>query len=109
MIKIINMIEINKVEDIVFRLISEFSYSEKEARQAAQDLLKSDPKVKGAFDVWWDTGVFDDALECEGYTLDKLIKEHSLMPVAAFLTLDWLIKEPEKAKRFLEKGYDMII
>jgi len=36
------------------------------------------------------------------------MNEFDMNPIAGFLTLDWLMKEPEKAKLTLEQGYDTI-
>ncbi len=33
---------------------------------------------------------------------------HKMNPIAAFLTLDWLIREPEQAIESLKHGYDFI-
>lgn len=51
-------------------------------------------------------GVVDD-IEIEGYSVAKL-KEQGLNELAAFGTLDWLKREPEKAKKSLEKGHDFV-
>ena len=36
-------------------------------------------------------------LSIAGYTLQRLIDEHGMLPVAAFLTLDWLLRDPARA------------
>jgi hypothetical protein len=38
------------------------------------------------------------ACEKEGYDFERLIEEKKLHPIGAFLALDWLRREPEKAK-----------
>ena len=47
-------------------------------------------------------------IDIESWSLENLIKEKSLHPVGAFIILDWLQREPEKAKRALERGFDSI-
>lgn len=59
--------------------------------------------IKSSFENWYQTGIIP-ADKIDGY--DFLVLTHSfhMKPVGAFLTLDWLIKEPEKAKIALSKG-----
>ena len=65
--------------------------------------------MKVAFLQWWQTGVLDRTLEIAGYTLTRLIHGHAMSPIAAFLTLDWLDREPENAKASLGRGHDQIV
>lgn len=50
-----------------------------------------------SFARWWETGELP-TVEVEGYTAGRLAKERSLNPMAALLTLDWLLREPEAAR-----------
>lgn len=45
----------------------------------------------------------------EGYTVDSLMKEKGLEFVASILTLDWLSRDPDTAKKAIEEGYDKIL
>ena len=38
--------------------------------------------------------------------LQKLIEKHGFNPMNAFLTMDWLIREPTKVLRGLSRGRD---
>lgn len=44
----------------------------------------------------------------EGYTVKGLIKDYSMNPIAAYLTLDYLEKQPDEAKKSLKKGHDIV-
>ena len=54
------------------------------------------------------TGKDAPQVEVEGYTVEKLKKGHGMNEIAAVLTLDWLKREPEEAKKSLKKGHDFI-
>lgn len=43
-------------------------------------------------------------LVVEGFSFNDLISKWGMNPVGAFITLDWLIREPEKAKKALNRG-----
>ncbi len=95
-------------DEIIPRLISEFGYTEKNAERIALNLQECTPVVQEAFEKWWRGEGLDTHLEVKGYTLKRLIEEQGLRPIAAFLDLDWLIREPEKALKALSRGYDII-
>lgn len=97
-----------KLEEIIPRLVTEFGYTEKSAESVARDLLACTPIVRAAFGKWWRGEGLDTSLEVKGYTLKRLIKEYGFLPLAAFLDIDWLIREPEKASRALSEGYDIV-
>lgn len=61
------------------------------------------PIIKDSFQKWAKTGKSSDTA-IEGYCFDDLVKKYGMKPVGAFITLDWLIREPEKAKASLAKG-----
>lgn len=89
------------------RLTAEFGYSPNYAPIVAQKLLNCAAPIKTAFEQWWQTGELP-ALEIEGYTFKELICDYKQKSVAAFLTLDWLVREPELAKSSLRRGYDSV-
>jgi hypothetical protein len=89
------------------RLQSEYGYPLKGAQLMAEKLVACQPVIKGAFMKWWQAGEFTP-LEVEGYTWNQLMEKHGMKPLAALVTLDWLLREPEKAKQSLRKGHDFI-
>jgi hypothetical protein len=95
-------------DEIIPRLVSEFGYTEKNAERVAHNLQECTPVVQEAFEKWWRGEGLDAHLEVKGYTLKRLIEEYGLRPIAAFLDLDWLIREPEQALKALSRGYDVI-
>jgi hypothetical protein len=95
-------------DEMIARLVSEFGYTEKNVARVALDLQACTPVVQEAFEKWWCGEGLDPHLEVKGYTLKRLIEEYGLGPVAAFLDIDWLIQEPERALKALSRGYDII-
>ena len=93
--------------DLIPRLISEFGYSFDGAKLVAQKLCICPPKIKDAFQKWWTDGSISPVAVAE-VTVHQLMTEHGMKPIAAFLTLDWLIREPDKAKASLLRGHDRI-
>jgi len=47
--------------------------------------------------------------EIEGYSMNRLLTEHNMTPIAAFLTLDWLMREPAIALASLNKGRESLV
>jgi hypothetical protein len=93
---------------LIPRLVSEFGYADKEAEEVASDLQACTPWVQAAFKKWWQGEGLDASLEIQGYTLQRLIDEYSLKPIGAFLTMDWLTREPSEAMAALAEGYDLV-
>jgi hypothetical protein len=57
------------------------------------------PEVQVAFWEWFATGVLPD-MRVAGFSAQDLL-ERKRHPVQVFLTLDWLIKEPARAREFM--------
>lgn len=96
------------VEDLLPRLENEFGYPQSGAKLVAEKLVICDPLISGAFWEWWQTGKAKLELEIEGFSLARLMNEHQMKPIAAFLTMDWLLREPQKAATSLRRGHDNI-
>ena len=52
-----------------------------------------DERIKAAFEEWVDSNVIP-TIEIEGWSYNKLVENFKMRPVAAFLALDWLTREP---------------
>ncbi|MCF0185546.1 MAG: hypothetical protein HUJ98_03545 [Bacteroidaceae bacterium] len=66
-------------------------------------IMNLQPTVANAFDQWLNHGVNPD-LSIEGYTFMHLVSKMNMQPIGAFLTLDWLMRDPDKAKLALTQG-----
>jgi hypothetical protein len=62
-----------------------------------------DERIKAAFEEWVDSNVIP-TIEIERWRYNKLVEKFEMRPVAAFLALDWLTREPEKASKALKRG-----
>lgn len=71
--------------------------------QTADKIERMDERIKVAFDEWVDNNVIP-SIDIEGWNYDKLVKKFKMRPAAAFLTLDWLTRDPEKAIKSLKRG-----
>jgi hypothetical protein len=96
-------------DEIITRLVSDFGYTEKNAEKVTLNLQACTPAIQEAFQKWWRGEGLDPHLAVKGFTLKRLIEEYGFGPIAAFLDMDWLIREPEKASQALFEGYDVII
>jgi len=94
-------------EEMVAGLVERHGYTQVGAVVVAARLLSLQPQLQEEFERWWDTGAIP-TLDVEGFTADRLMREQDLKPIAAILTLDWLIREPEKAKAAILQGYDRV-
>ncbi|HTK09753.1 MAG TPA: hypothetical protein VL485_21455 [Ktedonobacteraceae bacterium] len=96
-------------EAIALRLEAEFGYTRKRAEETARKLQTCAPAIQKAFEQWWRGQGFAEQLEAQGYTLQRLMDEHNFRPVGAFLTMDWIMREPDQALRALARGYDRVV
>ena len=71
--------------------------------QTADKVERMDERIKAAFEEWGDNDVIP-TIEIEGWSYNKLVEKFKMRPVAAFLALDWLTREPEKAAKALKRG-----
>lgn len=95
-------------KELMQRLKNEFVYSASGAKLITNKLAELNPELRSAFDKWWRDNELPSFV-IEGYSIQLLMETHNQNPIAAFLTLAWLIKEPDQAKEALRRGYDQIV
>ena len=88
-------------------LVSDHKYPQKGAEFLYGEYLKTEDLIKQAFQNYKNNQAIP-TLEIEGYSVALLQKEHHMNVIASLLTLDYLIKSPEKAKKSLKKGHDTV-
>ena len=69
----------------------------------SEKLEKLQPEILSAFTQWLSDGK-TPSISIENFSFQDLTMKFGMTPVGAFITLDWLVREPEKAKRSLERG-----
>ena len=87
----------------VLKLLKEQGYPEFMLEKTADKVAAFEPIIATAFKSFCAEGKVPDIV-IEGYDYNILVSEFSMKPVGAFITLDWLVREPEKAKEALIKG-----
>lgn len=92
------MTNIHSIKD---KLIDQ-GYNDKAAAMVASELVKVAPCLRSHVEGWLNGEIFDH--ESHGYSVSGLMESRHMTYPAALLTIDWLIKEPEKAKKSLDKG-----
>ena len=73
-----------------------------------RDIRKMDPGLKKAFGKWYKSGIIPKEY-IEGITFDMLVNSFQMNGFNAFLTLDWLKREPLEAKAALGRAIDTIV
>ena len=83
--------------------LMERGYNEKQAIVTAKELLTIDEMLKGAISLWMDKDEETD-FTIEGVCLLNLKAKFKMTYPAVLLTMDWVIKEPEKAINSINRG-----
>ena len=84
-------------------ILIERDYPEKQAILVASNLQTLDPTLKDGLISWLTDQTETDYL-IEGFKLSELKQKFDMTYPAALLTMDWLIKEPELAKKSIQRG-----
>ncbi|MCL2109716.1 MAG: hypothetical protein FWH20_10275 [Oscillospiraceae bacterium] len=80
------------------RLISDLDCKESQVDGIVEKIQKLAPEIYTAFEEWFNTGKVSD-IAVEGFTVESIrTKKKQMNVVGAFLALDWLKREPQKAK-----------
>ena len=90
-------------KEILIKLLKEENYPAHMVDATIAKLNKLQPIVLENFEVWLNEGKLPD-FEVEGYSYQVLVNDYGMKPVGAFLTLDWLCRDPQKASLSLKKG-----
>ena len=92
------------MEELVYKTLLERGYDEKTARMVLPDLLDLSEPLKNLLKAWLENEKQQSDYAVAGFTVSEMQNERGMNYPAALLTIDWLIKEPENAKRSLTKG-----
>lgn len=81
-------------------LVEKYDYKNSQVDSVVEKIGRFSPKVAAAFEKWLNTGEIDNT-EVEGYTVKSIMEKKPMKIVGAYLTLDWLEREPSEAKAAL--------
>jgi hypothetical protein len=90
-------------KEILIKLLKEENYPTHMVDVTIEKLNKLQPIVLDNFEAWLNEGKLPN-FEVEGYSYQVLVNDYGMKPVGAFLTLDWLCRDPQKASLSLKKG-----
>lgn len=87
----------------LLNLLNEEGYPNHMIDNTITKLEQLDQVIKDSFASWVENGTKPE-IEIEGYSFQMLVDSYGMKPVGAFLTLNWLTKDPESALRSLKRG-----
>lgn len=90
-------------KEILTKLLIEENYPAHMVDATIAKLNRLQPIVYDNFEAWLNEGRLPN-FEIEGYSYSVLVNDYGMKPVGAFLTLDWLCRDPQKASLSLKKG-----
>jgi len=85
------------------QLLIDFGYPSHMIEQTIEKINRFQPKIKKAFEGWVANGKEPD-IEVHGYAFSQLRKDYGMKAIGAFITLDWLVRDPENAIKSLKRG-----
>lgn len=88
-------------------LIREFGYSPEKAKQTIGRLRKMDPEILHLFLEWYKTKKLPGD-PVNGVTIRELMEHDGLNPVAVFLALNWVKRDPQTARYALSHPVDAV-
>lgn len=89
-------------KDYIRNKLKKDGYPDKASAMVALELSNVDSQLIPLVEKWLNDN--EENYESQGYNIFDLMKSRRMTYPAALLTIDWLIKEPEKAKKSLENG-----
>lgn len=90
--------------DIKDLIIQRIGCSAEDADVVSMDLKVIHPDLQPMLDAWIANESFDADRKFNGYSLNDLMFQNGLAFTGAILTLDWLLKDPEKALAAIHYG-----
>lgn len=78
-------------------------YNDKQVVSVMNRLCAIDGSLKNYLQEWVNEGKVADVVICD-ISLKSLMSKYDMEYPAALLTMDWLIREPEKAIRSINRG-----
>lgn len=86
-------------------LMKRLSYTPQEATIICNDLKNLNPSLVPLLERWIQNDEeITDTQEFNGYSINRLLNGSKMNFIAALLTLDWIIKNPEKAIPLIRCG-----
>ncbi|CCZ69759.1 MULTISPECIES: hypothetical protein [Bacteroides] len=90
-------------KSVIKEILAKEGYPDFMIESTMEKIEKFAPAVANAFSEWLDKGI-EPYLEVGDYSYTVLIQAYKMKPIGAFITLDWLYREPDQAKKALKRG-----
>lgn len=87
----------------ILTLLKEEAYPIHMIEKTVAKLENLQPSIASLFSNWVNTGKIPEE-SIEGFTYSILVNDYGMKPVGAFLTLDWLVRDPQRAYNALKRG-----
>lgn len=88
-------------KETMMKILEQKGYDKKSASLVANDLMQLESPLSDYLGQWVERDTITDYI-VDGYSIVNLMQERSMTYPAALLTMDWIIKEPEKALKSLK-------
>ena len=92
------------MKEKIYRVLKERGYNDHSVKLMIADLMSLSDPLDRMLKVWLNNEREQPDYSYGGYSISRLQHERGMKYPAALLTMDWLMKEPENAKRSLNKG-----
>ena len=86
-------------------LEKELGYKGQQIDEILTDLKVLDPKLTPLLNQWIENRKNIGDFETHGFSISNLMEKFKMNFVAAILSLDWILKEPEKALNLIKKTF----
>lgn len=87
----------------IIRILKEEGYPDFMLEKTTDKIEAFSSVVQKAFEEWCNNKQQPNIV-VEGFAFTDLRTQWGMKPISAFITLDWLLREPESAKNALTKG-----
>lgn len=97
------------IEAVIAQIQTKYpeTYSKDKTQMLIASFEKMSPIIRKALEAYLQTDQHEQ-LNILGITVEKLMTENSMNEIAAYLALDWIIREPDQALKSLKKGHDIV-
>lgn len=92
------------MKELKFKIEKLNIYPEKNIDKVVTDIKNCDSTIYDAITNWLDTKA-EINVTIDGVTYDSLKEVCQMNPIAAYLTLDWILRKKESALKILKKEY----
>lgn len=90
-------------KQMLHQLLIDNGYPSHMIEKTVEKIEHFQPKIRESFNNWVADGI-EPNIEIQGYSFSQLRRDYGMKAIGAFITLDWLIRDPENATRSLKRG-----